>query len=94
MAKAAYPTIGIAALVMFGIVYFIGCLLFNVFYTIFRFKAGFYSDDTWLWWVIGFGGVIIGSSLGTRCFDVISNRMLKRIVYVMMIASGISQAFF
>ena len=28
MAKAAYPTIGIAALVMFGIVYFIGCLLF------------------------------------------------------------------
>lgn len=27
MAKAAYPTIGIAALVMFGIVYFIGCLL-------------------------------------------------------------------
>lgn len=29
MAKAAYPTIGIAALVMFGIVYFIGCLLKN-----------------------------------------------------------------
>ena len=28
MAKAAYPTIGIAALVMFGIVYFIGCLHF------------------------------------------------------------------
>ena len=28
MAKAAYPTIGIAALVMFGIVYFIGCLQF------------------------------------------------------------------
>ena len=26
MTKAAYPTIGIAAFVMFGIVYFIGCL--------------------------------------------------------------------
>ena len=26
MAKAAYPTIGIAAFVMFVIVYFIGCL--------------------------------------------------------------------
>ena len=64
-------------------------VVFNVFYTAFRFKAGFYSDDTWLWWVIGFGGVIIGSSLGARCFDVISNRMLKRIVYVMMIVSGI-----
>ena len=29
MAKAAYPTIGIAAFVMFVIVYFIGCLLIN-----------------------------------------------------------------
>ena len=29
MAKAAYPTIGIAAFVMFGIVYFIGCLPTN-----------------------------------------------------------------
>ena len=64
-------------------------VVFNLFYTIFRFKAGFYSDDTWLWWVIGLGGAIIGSSLGARCFDVISNRMLKRIVYVMMIVSGI-----
>ena len=64
-------------------------VVFNLFYTIYRFKVGFYSDDTWFWWVIGLGGVIIGSSLGTRCFDVISNRMLKRIVYVMMIVSGI-----
>ena len=31
MAKAAYPTIGIAAFVMFGTVYFIGCLLFNAY---------------------------------------------------------------
>ena len=68
-------------------------VVFNLFYTIFRFKAGFYSDDTWLWWVIGLGGAIIGSSLGARCFDVISNRMLKRIVYVMMIVSGMI-AFF
>ena len=29
MAKAAYPTIGIAAFVMFGTVYFIGCLPTN-----------------------------------------------------------------
>ena len=64
-------------------------VVFNVFYTIFRFKAGFYSDNIELWWVIGFGGAIIGSSLGVRCFDVISNRMLKRIVCMMMIVSGI-----
>ena len=64
-------------------------VLFNLFYTAFRFKAGFYSDDTWLWWVIGLVGTMIGSSLGSRCFELISNRTLKLIVYVMMIISGI-----
>lgn len=64
-------------------------VVFNVFYTIFRFKAGFYSDDLSLWWVIGIGGAIIGSSLGSRCFELISNRTLKFIVYVMMIVSGV-----
>ena len=64
-------------------------VVFNLFYTAFRFKAGFYSDDTWLWWVIGLVGTMIGSSLGSRCFELISNRTLKFIVYVMMIISGI-----
>ena len=64
-------------------------VVFNLFYTVFRFKAGFYSDDTWLWWVIGLVGTMIGSSLGSRCFELISNRTLKLIVYVMMIISGI-----
>ena len=64
-------------------------VVFNLFYTAFRFKAGFYSDNTWLWWVIGLVGTMIGSSLGSRCFELISNRTLKLIVYVMMIISGI-----
>ena len=64
-------------------------VVFNLFYTAFRFKVGFYSDDTWLWWVIGLVGTMIGSSLGSRCFELISNRTLKLIVYVMMIISGI-----
>ncbi len=64
-------------------------VVLNVFYTFFRAKAGFYSDDTWLCWVIGIGGAIIGSSLGARCFEIISNRMLKLIVYGMMIISGL-----
>ena len=64
-------------------------VVFNLFYTAFRFKASFYSDDTWLWWVIGLVGTMIGSSLGSRCFELISNRTLKLIVYVMMIISGI-----
>ena len=64
-------------------------VVFNVFYTIFRIKVGFYSDDLSLWWVAGVGGAIIGSSLGSRCFELISNRMLKLIVYAMMIISGV-----
>ena len=64
-------------------------VVFNVFYTIFRIKVGFYSDDLSLWWVAGIGGAIIGSSLGSRCFELISNRTLKLIVYAMMIVSGV-----
>ena len=64
-------------------------VVFNVFYTIFRIKVGFYSDDLSLWWVAGLGGALIGSSLGSRCFDLISNRSLKFIVYAMMIVSGV-----
>ena len=68
-------------------------VVFNSFYTIFRFNAGFYSENTWLWWVMGIGGAVIGSLLGSRCFELISNQTLKRIVYVMMIVSGMV-AFF
>ena len=64
-------------------------VVFNVFYTIFRIKVSFYSDDLSLWWVAGIGGAIIGSSLGSRCFELISNRTLKLIVYAMMIVSGV-----
>ena len=63
-------------------------VVMNLCYTLFRFKAGFYSEDTWLWWLVGLIGAIIGSSVGTRCFERISSRTLKFIVYVMMIVSG------
>ena len=64
-------------------------VVFNAFYTIFRIRAGFYSDDLLLWWVAGILGAIIGASVGSRCFELISNRTLKLIVYAMMIVSGI-----
>ncbi len=51
-------------------------------------KVGFYSDDTILWWTTGLMGGLIGTSLGTRCFEAISNHTLKRIVYVLMMISG------
>lgn len=68
-------------------------VIFNLFYTLFRFKVGFYSENTWIWWVAGLIGVVIGSSLGTRCFESISNRTLKHIVYILMIISGVVAMF-
>ena len=64
-------------------------VVFNLFYTIFRLKVGFYSENTWIWWGIGLIGAVLGSTLGSRYFEIISNRTLKRIVYLMMIVSGI-----
>ena len=64
-------------------------VVFNLFYTIFRLKVGFYSENTFFLWGIGLMGSLIGSTLGSRCFDIISNKTLKRIVYLMMIVSGI-----
>ena len=68
-------------------------VLINLCYTLIRFKAGFYSEDTWLWWLVGLAGVVIGASVGGRCFEYISNRTLKYIVYVMMIVSGVVAIF-
>ena len=64
-------------------------VVMNICYTLFRFKAGFYSEDTWLWWLVGLVGAIIGSSVGARCFERISSCTLKYIVYAMMIVSGV-----
>lgn len=64
-------------------------VVFNVFYTLFRTKAGFYSDDTWFYWLVGLMGAAIGSTIGSRCFEFISNRTLRYIVYIMMIVSGV-----
>ena len=64
-------------------------VILNVFYTLFRTHAGFYSSDIGFWWLVGLSGAIIGSSVGSHCFELISNRTLKYIVYIMMIVSGL-----
>ena len=64
-------------------------VVINVCYTLIRFRAGFYSDSTWPWWLVGLSGAFIGSFLGSRFFERISNRTLKYIVYMMMIVSGV-----
>ena len=64
-------------------------VVMNLCYTLFRFNAGFYSENTWLWWLTGLAGAVIGSSVGAKCFERIGNRTLKYIVYAMMIVSGV-----
>lgn len=64
-------------------------VIFNIFYTLFRTKVGFYSESTLLWWGTGLIGLMLGTSLGSRCSERISNQRLKQIVYIMMILSGI-----
>lgn len=65
-------------------------VIFNVFYTLFRAKVGFYSEDMPMWWAAGLVGLAIGTWLGARCSERISTRRLKQIVYVMMILSGVT----
>lgn len=65
-------------------------VVFNMFYTLFRTQAGFYSESTLLWWLIGLAGLTIGISCGSRFSEQISNRRLKQIVYIMMMLSGLA----
>ena len=65
-------------------------IVFNVFYTIFRTRVGFYSEHTVYYWGIGLLGLVIGTFLGACCFKYISHKVLKRIVYIMMMISGIT----
>lgn len=64
-------------------------VVFNIFYTLFRTKVGFYSEHTIYWWGAGLIGLSIGTAIGSYCFEWINNRNLKRIVYTLMIISGI-----
>lgn len=64
-------------------------VLFNLFYTLFRLRVGFFSSSTLPLWAFGLLGGFIGAWLGSRLFRLISNARLKQLVYLMMIISGV-----
>lgn len=64
--------------------------LSNVFYALFRAQAGFFTEHTLFYWLLGLAGLAVGMWLGALCFERISGRMLKKVVYVMMIVSGVA----
>ena len=65
-------------------------VIFNIFYTFFRARVGFFSDTTVICWGVGLTGLLIGALLGARCFEYISRDTLKKIVYVIMMISGLA----
>lgn len=65
-------------------------VVLNIFYTMFRARVGFMNDDTFLWWGVGLAGAFIGMRIGGRIFEHISEEMLKKVVYTLMMISGIS----
>lgn len=64
-------------------------VVFNIFYTLFRAREGFFTHNTLALWAVGLGGILIGSFLGAWCFKKISRETLRRIVCLLMIFSGI-----
>ena len=64
-------------------------VILNIFYTIFRAKVGFFGEETLLWWGAGMLGALIGTNIGTRLFGIISGELLKRLVYLLLLISGI-----
>ena len=68
-------------------------VVFNIFYTLFRARAGFFTHNTLTFWAIGIGGILIGSFIGAWCFKKISREKLKTIVCILMIISGIKAIF-
>lgn len=61
----------------------------NVFYTLFRLKVGFFADSTLTFWAFGLLGCFIGAWVGARLFRLVSLPLLKKIVYLLMIVSGV-----
>ena len=64
-------------------------VVFNIFYTIFRAREGYFTHTTPILWATGIGGILIGSFIGAWCFNKISRETLRRAVCVLMIISGI-----
>lgn len=68
-------------------------LLFNLVYLCFRSGGGYYTSQTPVCWVVGLAGVGLGLAAGARCFGAISAGLFKKVVYLLMIVSGVVALF-
>lgn len=68
-------------------------LLFNCFYLLCRAGGGYYSQQTPLYWLVGLSGIAVGVFLGAKCYKALGNKTFKRIVYSVMLLSGLLALF-
>lgn len=68
-------------------------VILNIFYTVFRWVAGFFEDMILQWWCIGLCGVVIGSWAGKYLFERIDGSYVKKIVYLLLLVSGVISLF-
>lgn len=68
-------------------------LVFNIIYLFFRSGGGYYTSDTPLFWGVGVAGILIGVYLGALCFNALSREGFKKVVYTVMLASGMVALF-
>lgn len=64
-------------------------LLFNCFYLICRTGGGYYSEQTPLFWSVGLFGVASGIVIGAKCYNALDKKTFKKVVYSVMLVSGI-----
>lgn len=65
-------------------------ILFNLFYMLFRSGGGYYTSETPLNLLLGCVGVFAGIYLGARLFGAVNAVILRRIVYCVMLLSGVA----
>lgn len=64
-------------------------LIGNICMTFFRARNGFLTDCVVTYWLYGLGAILLGTWVGTKVFNRISAKVLRKIIYFYMVISGL-----
>ncbi|MCQ2384456.1 MAG: sulfite exporter TauE/SafE family protein [Paludibacteraceae bacterium] len=65
----------------------------NSLMTLFRWREGFVTANVGKLWLVGCAGVLLGLFLGSKLYQYISVRWLRRAVYLVLLVSGVIACF-
>lgn len=65
----------------------------NSLMTLFRWREGFVTANVGKLWLVGCAGVLLGLFLGSKLYQYISVRWLRRAVYLVLLVSGVITCF-